>query len=234
MEKFVIKAKKRTGLGNSNNALRRSGFIPGVLYGRKIGNTNLLLELSEFGKVYRKAGETTLIDLEIDGGAAQKVLVQSLQIDPITSKVIHVDFHGIDMSEKLEADIPLKFIGESSAVKELGGILVKTLDAIKVRCLPADLVHEIEVDISPLAALGSHLRIKDIKLPHGLEALQGGEETVLTVTEPRSDAELAALTEKPEMNVDDVKVVEKEKKTEEGEEAVPAAAKAPVAKTPGK
>lgn len=219
MEKFVIKAKKRTALGNANSALRRTGQIPCVLYGYKIDNTNLVVDISEFGKVYRKAGETTLIDLEIDGGATQKVLVQDLQVDPLSGKVIHIDFHGINMSEKLEVAVPLKIVGESPAVKEQGGILVKTMDELKVRCLPADLVHEIEVNISSLTILGSHLRVKDIVLPKGLEAVQDANETVITITEPRSDAELAALTEKPEANVEAVKVIEKEKKVEEGEEA---------------
>lgn len=229
MEKFVIKATKRTVLGNANSALRRSGLVPCVLYGKKTANANLMVDISEFGKVYRQAGETTLIDLEIDGGHTQKVLVQDLQVDPLSGKVIHIDFHGIDMSQKLEVNIPLKIIGESPAVKEQGGILVKTLDELKVRCLPADLVHEITVDISSLAAFGSHLRVKDIVLPKGLEAMQDQNETVITVTEPRSDAELAALTEKPEADVEAVKVIEKEKKVEEGdEEAVPV--KAPVAK----
>ena len=168
MEKFVIKAKKRTSLGNANSALRRAGQVPCVLYGHKIDNSNLVVDISEFGKIYRKAGETTLIDLEIEGGVTQKVLIQDLQVDPLSGKVIHIDFNGIDMSEKLEVAVPLKIVGESPAVKEQGGILVKTMDELKVRCLPADLVHEIEVNISLLATLGSHLRVKDIVLPRGL------------------------------------------------------------------
>lgn len=222
MEKFVIKAKKRTTLGNSNRALRRTGFIPGVLYGKKMTNTNLVLDLAEFGKVYRKAGETTLIDLEIDNEAAKKVLVQDLQVDPITNRVIHVDFHGIDMAEKLEVNIPLKFVGESKAVKEQGGILVKAMNELKVRCLPNDLVHEIEVNIAALENFGSHIRVKDISLPKGLEATQDAGETIVTVSEPMSDAELAALAEKPEANVEEVKVIEKEKKVAEGDEEAPA------------
>ncbi len=224
MEKFVVKAKKRTVLGNANSALRRMGQVPCVLYGYKIDNVNLVVDISEFGKVYRKTGETTLIDLEIEGGATQKVLVQDLQVDPLSGKVIHIDFHGINMSEKLEVAVPLKIVGESPAVKEQGGILVKTMDELKVRCLPVDLVHEIEVNISSLATFGSHLRVKDIILPKGLEAVQDANETVITITEPRSDAELAALTEKPEADVEAVKVIEKEKKVEEGEEAAPAKA----------
>lgn len=231
MEKFVIKAKKRTAMGNANSALRRTGLIPCVLYGHKIDNANLAVDSSEFGKVYRKAGETTLIDLEIDGGKTQKVLVQDLQVDPLSGRVIHIDFNGIDMSQKLEVNVPLKIIGESPAVKELGGILVRTLDELKVRCLPADLVHEIEVNISSLVSFGSHLRVKDIQLPKGLEAVQDANETVITITEPRSDAELAALTEKPEADVEAVKVIEKEKKVAEGEEEAPAKATAkPAAK----
>src|SRR3989344_903111 len=230
MEKFVIKAKKRTVFGNANSALRRAGQVPCVLYGHKIDNSNLVVDISEFGKIYRKAGETTLIDLEIEGGATQKVLIQDLQVDPLSGKVIHIDFHGINMSEKLEVAVPLKSVGESLAVKEQGGILVKTMDELKVRCLPADLVHEIEVNISSLATLGSHLRVKDIVLPKGLEAVQEPNETVITITEPRSDAELAALTEKPEANVEAVKVIEKEKKVTEGEEAAPAKAAAKSAK----
>lgn len=215
MEKLSLKVKSRQVLGNKNNALRRQGLLPGVLYGHHLENKNLVIDLAQFGKVYRQAGESTLVDLELEDGQIQKVLIQDLQVDPLTNKAIHVDFRGIDMSEKLETKIPLKFMGESLAVKELGGILVKAIDELEVRCLPSALVHEIVIDISPLTVIGAHLRIKDLSLPPGIEVLQDVAAVVATVTEPRSEAELAALEEKPEMKVEDVKVVEKEKKEKE-------------------
>lgn len=218
MEKLSLKVKLRSALGNKNNALRRQGLVPGVLYGRKIENKNLIMNTAEFGKVYRQAGESTLIDLELEDGQTQKVLIQDLQIDPLTNKVTHVDFRGIDMSEKLEVKIPLKFIGESPAVRELSGILVKAMGELEVRCLPQALVHEIVVDLSSLATIGANLRVKDLKLPAGLEVMQKEDAVVVTVTEPRSEEEMAALEEKPEMKVEEVKVVEKEKKEKEEEE----------------
>lgn len=210
-----LAASLRQQLGKKVHSLRRQGTVPGVLYGHGVQSMPLTVDRAAFEKVYRQVGESTLLDLAIDGKNTVKVLVQDVQIHPTTGVVQHVDFHQIRMDEKLQVDIPLKFVGEAPAVKEHGGILVKNFDHIKVECLPQDLVHEIEVDLGILAELNQSLSLKDIVLPKGVRALSGESETIATVTPPRSEAELAALKEKVEVDVTKVEKIE-DKKAEEG------------------
>lgn len=224
----TLTAQPRHVLGKQVRSLRHQGTVPAVIYGHGTAATSVAIDRAAFEKAYRQVGESTLLDLTIEGGSTVKVLVQEVQIHPTSGVVQHVDFHQIRMDEKLEVDIPLKFVGEAPAVKEFGGILVKNIDHVKVECLPQDLVHEIEVPLAALAELNQSLQLKNLTIPKGLKLLSNADEIVATVTPPRSDAELAALKETT--TKEDVTKVEKVegKKPAEGEataEAVVAPAK---------
>jgi large subunit ribosomal protein L25 len=172
------------------------------------------IEAIPFEKIFRSAGQSTLIDLTIGDAKPVKVLIQDTQINPLTDKIIHVDFRQVKMSEKINAEILLKFIGDAKAVKELGGMLVKNMDKIKVKCLPDSLVHEIEVDISSLDTFEKTIYVRDLKVPAAIEVLEHANEPVVNVAPPRSEEELKSLEEKVEMKVEDVKVETEEKKKE--------------------
>lgn len=208
--------------------LRHQGAIPGVVYGHGAKTASVAVERQSFDKVYRQAGESSLVDLVVDGAKPVKVLIQEVQVHPLNGAVQHIDFHQVRMDEKLQTDVPLKFVGESKAVKDLGGILVKNTDHLKVECLPQDLVHELVVDISVLVELDQSLHAKDVLLPAGIQMLTSPGELIAIVTPPRSEAELAEL--KAEVK-EDVGVVEKveTKKPAEGE-AAEVGAEAPKAK----
>ncbi len=222
MEIITIEAKKRTVQGKANAALRRSGFIPTVMYGKSQEPISLELPEQVFTRVYRIAGESTLIDVVVDG-VKHKVLVQDVARDALTDRIIHADFHKVSLTEKLHTKIPLTFVGESKAVKGMGGVLIKSVDELDVECLPQDLVHEIPVDISVLKEFGDTIHLKDMVVPLGITVLHlHGTDVIVTVTEPRSEEELASLLEKPVESVDAVQMVEK-KKAQEGEEEAPAA-----------
>jgi len=214
MSNLTLKVQKRELLGKKVKSLREKNLIPAVIYGRGIKNQNLAVEYLPFFKVYQEGGESSLIDLIIDDGRPVKTLIQDVQTDPLTGRFIHVDFREVKMTEKITAEVLLKFVGETKAVKELGGVLVKSLDRIKVKCLPQDLVHEIEVDISPLNTFEDVIYVKDLKIPAGLEVLENPAEPVVNVIPPRSEEELKALEEKVEEKVEEVKVVAEEKKKE--------------------
>jgi large subunit ribosomal protein L25 len=233
MEAIKIEAKKRTIQGKANNAMRRGGTIPAVMYGKHQEPVSLELPESVFGKMYARAGESTLIDLTVDG-KSHKVLVQDVARDALTDRIIHADFHAVSLTEKLHTKIPLAFVGESKAVKGLGGILVKSVDELDVECLPQDLVHEIPVDISTLVNFGDFIRLKNVTLPPGI-AVQHlhGEDVIATVTAPRSEEEIAALETKPVEAVGEVEVIKKEK-AEEGEEGAVAAGEPAAKEAPAK
>lgn len=212
---FQLQAKLRTQTGRQVRALRQAGFIPAVLYGRGIPSKNLEVEYQPFVQMFKKAGESSLIDLSIGEEAPIKVLVHDFTRDPLTENFTHIDFYQVNMAEKIETAIPLKFVGEAPAIKEAGGVLYKGFEEVEVECLPGDLVSEIEVDISPLKTFDDILHLSDLKLPPGITLILKTNEVLAKVAAPRSDEELAAMEEKVEEKVEDIKVVGEEKKKEE-------------------
>ncbi|MDO8571160.1 MAG: 50S ribosomal protein L25 [bacterium] len=215
MKALTLQASKRDVTGKKVASLREEGLVPAVIYGRGIQNASISVPYNTFEKVYREAGESSLVDLVVENGQPVKVLIQSIDANPLTGRLIHADFFQVNMKEKLTLSIPLKFVGEPKAVKELGGILVKAVDEIEVRCLPDKLVSEIEVDVSGLATFEDAITMGDVILPEGMELHQNINDIVATVTQPISEEELKALEEKPVEDVSQVKVEEKKKAVEE-------------------
>ena len=141
--------------------------------------------------------------------------------DPVTDEIEHIDFYEVKMDEKIIAKIPLIFIGDAPAVSDLGGVLVKAMQELEVRALPADLPHEIEIDISSLKTFNDSILIKEIKLPENVEVLENISSSVASVAPPRSEAEIEALSGKVEEKVEEVATEAEEKAAETAnEEAV--------------
>lgn len=212
MSDLSLIAEVRQLTGKKIKDLRRQGQIPAVLYGHKIKPQNLMVDANKFEEIYKAAGESTLIDLNIDKQKPIKVLIQEVQLDPITDKFLHIDFHQVRMDERLRTEVELKFINEPSAVKELSGILVTNIDTVEIECLPKDLVHEIEVDLSQLKTFADFIRVSDIKVPEGISILNSADEVIALVQPPRREEELEALEEKPkEVMPEEVEEVAQEK-----------------------
>lgn len=212
---------------------RNEARIPAILYGNGIAAVSLALQASPFLKMYREAGESTLLDIVIDGGAPQKALIHDVQYHPLTNTITHVDLYAVRMTEKMKTKVALRFVGDSPAVKQKGGLLVKNLDHVNVSCLPKDLVSEIQIMISGLADYGNSIYVKDIPVPAGITILDKPEEPVVTVMRPKTEEELQKelAAETGDVKVEDVvKVQEKGKKEEEGEEGAAGTAKAGAAK----
>ncbi|EKD49435.1 MAG: hypothetical protein ACD_63C00146G0003 [uncultured bacterium] len=213
-----LKVKIRKDISKKVKAVREKGLVPAILYGPKVNNENLEVDYTTFEKLYEKAGSSSIVELDIGGKKKRNVLIQDVQRDPVSDKYLHIDFYQIRMDKKLEAEVELEFIGESLAVKDDGGVLVKNFDAVDVKCLPVHLPSGITVDISPLKTFDDVIKIKDLKVADKVEILQDGEEVVATVTPPRSEEELEALEEEVTEDVEAVEGVKEEEK-EEGEEA---------------
>lgn len=228
-ESIHLAATVRTATGRSASiALREHDQIPAVLYGHGLSTHHLAIAKGMFDKAFQHAGESTLVDLTVEGKQPVKVLVYEVKRDPLSNQVEHVDFYQVRMDEKIKTDVELRFDGEAPAVKELGGILVKNYDTVQVECLPADLPHEIVVPIDSLKTFNDNIRFKDLVLPKGVTIDHDMEDTVVTVSEPRSEEELAALNETVKENVESVEVAGKKEKEEEpatpeGEDAAAAA-----------
>ena len=192
MEKLQLKATVRDLKAQNPSQIRSAGNIPAVLYGHNIANLHLILNQNEFEKVLRKAGENTIVEVVTDDGKPHNVLINDVQKHYLTSKPDHADFYEVSMTEKLTAPVPLEFVGESNAVKAMGGTLVKQITEVEVECLPADLPHNIEVDISLLKTFEDSILVKDLKVPANVEIITEAEELVSKVSAPRDvEAELA-------------------------------------------
>ncbi len=167
-------------------------FLPGVLYGKNFASQNLKLKKSDFDKVFARAGESNLVDLEIDSKIT-KVLVKDTQRDIMKNYFTHVDFYKVDMKEKITTEIPLHFIGESKAVKELGGVLIKDLSVLEIECLPGDLIDHIDIDISLLKTFDDAIRINDLHLPQGIALVHHTNEMIAAIRETRIQEEAAPV-----------------------------------------
>jgi large subunit ribosomal protein L25 len=201
MESFKITASVRD-IKNDPKKLRKVGTLPAVLYGNKVQNTPLSVSASEFDKIFKKAGESTLVELTTEDGKKHHVLIHDVQHHFLTSRPMHVDFLEVSMTEKLKANVALEFVGESDAVKMHGGVLVKLIDEIEVECLPSDLPHNLEIDLTGLKTLDDEIHVKDIKVPAKVTVLTEADELVVKVQAPR-DVE-AELAEAPVENIEAV------------------------------
>lgn len=209
-----LKAVKRTEVGKKADKLRKQDMIPAVMYGNKIAAENVAVNYIDFKRVYDKAGESALVEIELEG-KKHNVLIHDIQLAPMSGKVTHIDFFQVNMKEEVETEIPLEFVGEAPAVKALGGVLVKTMDEISVKCLPADLPEKYEIDISSLATFDDVISVKDLKISDKVEILLDPETVIATVSAPRSEESLSELDAKVEEDVSKVAGVVKEEKVEE-------------------
>ncbi len=208
-----LKAEKRDIFGKKTKALREEGLIPGELYGHNIENIHIGVPVDALEKVYKEAGEHSVIEVEIEGDK-RTVLIHAVDTHPITHRVLSVDFYQIRMDKKTTAHIPLEFKGVSSAVDEQGGVLVKSMDEIEVVALPADLPSVIIVDISILKEFKDSIYVKDLPSTNVFEFTPDSNATVVGVSAPREEDDQDA----DELAPEDVIVEGKERREEKEEE----------------
>jgi len=169
--------------------LRKDGQVPCVLYGNDVENISLQCTHGEILKAYADAGKSTLVELDT-GSKKVPALFHEIEFDPVSDKIIHVDFYAVDMKKEIEAQVPIKHEGEAPAVKELGGILITPRDHVTVKCLPTALPHEILVNIEKLEEFGSALTVADLQIPDGVAVSEDPETVIATVQEPRKEEEI--------------------------------------------
>jgi len=208
----TLKAENRLIVGKKVKELRRAGMIPAVLYGHKIKNQNLAVDAKEFKHIFKEIGETGILELLV-GGKKHKVLIHDVAYHPLSRDLLHIDFYEVRMDEKIRAKVPLVFVGESPAVKNEKGTLVKSLQEVEVEALPQDLPKEIEIDISILATFDDKIHISDLKIKKEVKILMDAQDIVASVIPPRSEEELKELESAPVAEVGEVKVVGQEEKS---------------------
>ncbi len=208
-----LSAKKREG--ESLKKIRKEDGLPVVLYGAKRKSTPLTVDKKEFNNLYKEAGESTLIELKIEGEKdSPPVLIHDVQREPIKGEIIHADFFEPNLKEEVEAEIPLVFIGESPAVKDKEGTLVKNLYSLDVKALPQNLPHEIKVDISSLVDFDDVIYVKNLEVPSDVQIIQEPDWSVAMVSAPENVEE---ELEKP-IEEGETEVVGEKEKAEKAEE----------------
>jgi large subunit ribosomal protein L25 len=215
---FAIKAKKRE-IGEKLDVLRKGGEIPAVFYGAGKTTTSITIGTVEFKKVWRDAGESSAVKVTMADGTVIDALIHVVQVDPVTDEPIHVDFLAIDMKKKIRVNVPIVFEGISNAVKSGTGNLVKVLHEVEIEALPADLPHNLIVDISKLETLKDQVFISDIKLPAGVVIINSPTEVVASVVEQVEEKEEVSAP----VDLSAIEVEKKGKKEEEGAEGAEAA-----------
>ncbi len=203
----------------TRHAISKEGKIPAVFYGPKEKSTPIIVKEVEFKKVWKEAGESSIIILK-NGEEEHEALIQEVDLHPVSDTPRHIDFYVIEKGKKLEVSVPLVFVGVSPAVKDLGGILVKVLHELAIEALPKDLPHSVEVDISALTALDSQILAKDLKIAPGVELKLGPEEVVAAIAVAKEEVEEAAPADLSSIEV----VGAKGKEAVEGEEGAEGAA----------
>ena len=205
-----LHADKREALGKKVKRLRREGMVPGNVYGLDMEPIPLTIEGREFIAVHQRAGSTGVIDLAVNGADSLPVLVQEVQHDPPTSRVLHVSFVQVDLTKPVSAMVPVFLIGEAPAV-ELGAIIIQHINEVSVSALPDDIPEHFEVDVSVLADIDYSQLVSDLNAPDGVTIQADPDDLVVRAERPRVIEE-----ETPE---EDEELEGEEGEGEEGEEA---------------
>lgn len=225
MESVALAARSRELTGKKVKTLRLKGDIPGVVYGHGLDSTPITVERVALKKAYAKAGSGTLVDLTIGEAKPIKVLFHEPQLHYLNGEPIHFDLYAVKMDEEIETTIPIIFVGISPAVDELEGNFIANRDELTIRCLPGNLIPNVEVDISILKTFDDSIKVSDIQVPETVQIQDEMEETVALVSAPRSEEELEAeLAEDKAAEVAAVSALGEEAPAVEGEEGATAEA----------
>lgn len=177
--------------GKSPHSLRLAGVLPAVVYGRSQESTPISVDAKTFGKVFHKAGESTVITL-VGLGEEKQALIHDVEFDAVTGTPIHADFYAIEKGQKVTVSVPFEFDGVAPAVKDLGGILTKVMHEIEIECEPKDLPHAIHVDVSKLATLEDQIKIKNLIFPASAKISVDADEVVAMISVAKEEVEEVA------------------------------------------
>jgi large subunit ribosomal protein L25 len=218
--------EERKTFGKKVKKLRAGGILPANLFGKDISSKALQIKEKDFRHLFKEAGETGVVEVKLKK-EAYPALIHNVQRDPVSDKIIHIDFHKVNLKEKIIAHVPIKLVGESPAEKSGLGLILQTINELEIESLPGDIPSEIEVDISKLEEVGQNINVKDLKVDREkVEVKNDPEDVVISVQtaemkekpveEEKAPEEVEAIAEKAEEEE-----AESEEKKEEPKEEKP-------------
>jgi len=235
---IVVEVAERSEMGkNASRRLRKGGGVPGVVYGLDRPPFTVGVPARKIEEVLGlESGRNTIFTLALSGqDRSRAVMIKALQRDPVTERLVHVDFVRVDLAKAVRVSVPIRIIGVAEGVKTDGGLLEFVLRQVEVQCLPSDIPEHLDLDVTALR-LNQHLSVKDLPARERVTIVDDPEAIVCVVAVPKEEAapvveEVAAATAEPE-------VIKKGKETaaaddadaKKGDAKKPDAAKKPEAK----
>lgn len=206
-----LTVQKREVLGGKTAKLRKDGFIPAELYGHGFPNLHLSVPTQSFMSVYKEAGEHSIVNVIFEG-ESKPVLIHDVSRDPVTDEILSVDFYQVRMDEKVTTHVPVEFTGESPAVRDMNGVLVKVVDELEIEALPAEIPSSIIVDISSITELGQSIYVRDLSSGEKYTIKADPDTVLVSVSEQRVEEEVPV---EKELTPEDVIVEGEEKRARE-------------------
>ncbi len=195
MDRLSLKAQERTVLGKKVKALRREGLVPAHVFGNKVETEHVAVKAADFNKAYQQAGESGLIDLRIGEEKVRPVLIRDVQIEPFKGELLHIDFYQVNLKEKVTVTVPVVLNGEEAEIVHSGeAVVIQPVNEIEVEALPTELPESIEVDITPLKAIGDSIFVSQLVVPEGV-AILAEPEAVIAKLDSAVTEEMKALME---------------------------------------
>lgn len=183
--------------GEKSNQLRKEGNVPAIVYGKHLSApVSVFCNKNDFIKKFKQAWYSTALTLE-GKGIEELVLIQDIQVDPVTDIVLHIDFLAVKKDVKVSAEVPVILVGESPIEKLGEGKIQLVKDFVEVEAFPQDLPHDIKVDISTIASLNDTVFVKDLKVSDKVEILDDMEQPILTVVTLAEEVEETPVAETP-------------------------------------
>lgn len=168
-DKITLKVDNRELHGKKVAQLRRQGLVPGIVYGHKMDPISVQAAQQVIEKIYKAAGKHAPVYLAVDG-KNRLAMIKDVAVDPVKNRIRHISFHAVNVKEKVEAEVPVKLIGEGESPAEKAGLIVlQNIESLKVHALPTELPDALEVSIVNLAEPHDQLTVADIQLPEGVE-----------------------------------------------------------------
>jgi large subunit ribosomal protein L25 len=199
MQKIPLKAQEREVLGKKVNKLRAEGLVPAHVFGNKVETEHVMVKVKDFMPVLNQAGETGLIDLRIGEEKVRPVMIKGLQHDPRSGSLLHVDFYQVNLSQKVTVPVPIELVGEEHELVHLGeAVILQNLNEVEVEALPTDLIEKIEVDITPLQAVGDAVTVEQLNVDRNLITILAEPEEVVVKMDTAITDEMRKLMEEQE------------------------------------